>query len=49
MKTEERSRVSRGVLSASRGIAWMAIWATVAVLLVWLAPHVAKIVREWIL
>lgn len=47
MKPEERSRVSRGVLSASRGIAWTAVWATVSILLVWLAVPVAKGVREW--
>ena len=47
MKTGEGSRVSRGMLSASRGIAWMAVWATVAILLIWLAVPVAKSVREW--
>ena len=39
MNTDERLRVTRGV-------AWVAIWATVAILLVWLAVPIAKIVRD---
>lgn len=39
--------MQRGVLSASRCLAWMALWATVAILLVWLAVPVAVGVREW--
>ena len=39
--------MQRGMLSASRCLAWIAIWATVAILLVWLAVPVAVGVREW--
>lgn len=37
----------KGVLVASRGIAWVAVWATVAILLVWLAVPVLIVVRDW--
>lgn len=46
MKTGERLRVNRRMLSASRGIAWVAFWTTVAIQLVWLAIPVASLVRE---
>lgn len=48
MKRGERLHIaSRWVLLASRGIAWTAVWVTVAVLLIWLAVPVAMGLREW--
>lgn len=48
MKSGERLHIaSRWVLLASRGIAWTAVWVTVAVLLIWLAVPVAIGLREW--